>query len=292
MILVTGATGFVGSEIVRQLVAQGKKVRAIKRATSNTRFLADCEGKFEWMDADILDIPSLEKAFQGVEYVIHSAAMISFNPAMTERMHKINIEGTANMVNLALDFGVKKYVQVSSVSAYGRYEIKQEIDEKLKWKEHKDNTQYAISKFRAELEVWRAQEEGLSTVIVNPSTILGVGDWTQGSCQIFKNVYDEIAFHPVGINGFVDVKDVADICIQLMESDIEAEKFIACAENHTFKDIFFKIADAFGKKRPSKPIPPILASIGWRYYWLKSKLLGQQPMVTKETVTYTARDYV
>lgn len=184
-ILVTGATGFVGAEIVKQLLAQNKSVRALKRASSNTHLLKDYEGRFEWVNGDVNDIPSLEKAFEGITHVYHSAAMISFDPAKKYTMFKVNIEGTANMVNLALAKGVEKFLHVSSVSAFGRYDIKHPINEQTKWVEHDENTNYAIAKHRSELEVWRAYEEGLNTVIANPATILGYGDWTQGSSQIF-----------------------------------------------------------------------------------------------------------
>lgn len=291
-ILVTGATGFVGAEIVKQLVNQGKLVKALKRKTSNTRFLKDYEGRFEWVIGDVNDVPSLESAFADVDYVYHSAAMISFDPAQKYKMFKVNIEGTANLVNISLEKGIKKFLQVSSVSAFGRYDIKHPINEETKWFEHDENTNYAIAKNRSELEVWRGQEEGLNMVIVNPATILGFGDWMQGSSQIFKNVYDEISFYPTGINGFVGLEDVAKACIQLMDSDINGERFIISAENLGFKELFEMIANGFGTKAPSKPISPFLRAIGWRFYWMKSKLLGQQPLVTKETTLYTSRDYL
>ena len=132
-ILVTGATGFVGAEIVKQLVNQGKSVKALKRKTSNTQFLKDYEGSFEWVMGDVNDIPSLESAFEDVDYVYHSAAMISFDPAQKHKMFKVNIEGTANMVNISLENGIKKFLQVSSVSAFGRYDIKHPINEETKW---------------------------------------------------------------------------------------------------------------------------------------------------------------
>ncbi len=291
-ILVTGATGFVGAEIVKQLIAQGKKVKALKRSSSNTQFLKDFEGQFEWVIGDVLDIPSLEEAFENVAYVYHAAAMISFDTAEKYEMFKINIEGTANMVNMALSKNIKKFLQVSSVSSFGRYDIKTDITEETKWIDHDENTNYAISKHKSELEVWRAKEEGLSMIIVNPSTILGFGDWTQGSSNIFKKVYDEISFYPTGINGFISVEDVAKASIKLMESNISGERFILSAENIYFKELFQKIALAFNKKAPSKPVTKFLQAIGWRVYWLKAKLTGAKEIITKETTLYTSRNYI
>ena len=291
-ILVTGATGFVGAEIVKQLIAKGEKVKALKRSSSNTNFLKDFEGQFELVIGDVIDVPSLELAFEDVEYVYHSAAIISFDPAEKYKMFKVNIEGTANMVNMALARKIKKFLFVSSVSAFGRYDIKKDISEETKWLEDAENTNYAIAKHRSELEVWRGHEEGLNMVITNPSTILGFGDWTQGSSQIFKNVYDGIPFYPTGINGFISLEDVAKACIQLMESNIRGERFIVSAENISFKDLFEKIAHCFGIKPPAKPLSPFIREIGWRFYWLKSKLSGQQALVTKETTLYTSRNYI
>lgn len=291
-ILVTGATGFVGAEIVKQLVDQGKQVKALCRQASNRRFLAAYEGRFEWVFGDVNDIPSLEAAFDEVSHVYHSAAMISFDPSEKFKMFKVNIEGTANLVNMALDKRIEKFVHVSSVSAFGRYDIQKDIDEEMKWEENDENTNYAIAKHRSELEVWRGKEEGLNMVITNPSTILGYGDWTQGSSQIFKNVYDSIPFYPAGVNGFVSVQDVARACIALMESDISGERFIVSAENISFKNLFEMIAKGFGKKAPTKPISPFIREFAWRFYWVRSKLLRQQPLVTKETTLYTSRNYI
>lgn len=290
-VLITGANGFVGTEIAKQLIDKGYQVRALKRESSDTSWLGEYQEKIEWVIGDVINIPSIQEAMNDVDYVIHSAAMISFVESEKYKMFKVNIEGTANMVNVALDFPIKKFVQVSSVSAFGRYEIKKNINENTKWLEHPENTNYAIAKHRSELEVWRAHEEGLPMVIVNPSTVLGYGDWTKGSCQLFKNVHDEISFYPTGINGFISVGDVARATIALMESEINGERFILSAENVSFKQLFEWIANGFNKKVPSKPISPFIRELGWRFYWLKSKLLGQQPLVTKETTLYTSRDY-
>jgi len=290
-ILVTGATGFVGAQIVRQLIAKGKKVRILIRKNSNLRYLKDVEDQVELVIGDLLDVPSLEEAFQNVTQVYHAAAMISFDPKKKYTMFKINIEGTANMVNVALSSKVEKFLHVSSVSAFGRYDIRKEINEETKWVEHDDNTNYAISKNRSELEVWRAKEEGLNVVIVNPGTILGFGEWAQGSSNIFKKIYQEVNYYPTGTTGFVGVEDVAKASIQLMESDISGERFILCAKNTTYKEIFQKIAVGLNKKKPSKPVDKFLINFGWRFYWLKDRIIGQQSIISKETALYTSRNF-
>lgn len=290
-VLVTGGTGFLGSYLIRQLLDEGFHVRALKRKSSKTHLLGDAVDKVEWVEGDVLDVPGIEDALQGIDKVYHSAAVISFAPSERKWMFKINIEGTANMINLSLDAGVKKFCQVSSVSSLGRYEMKGKIDESREWKKHKHNTNYSISKYLSEMEVWRGQAEGLSTVIVNPATILGAGNWESGSCAIFGKIGDGLKFYTSGLNGFVDVRDVADITIKLMESDIEGERFVIMEDNYRFKDIFFMIADAMNKPRPALAANPLFTAIAWRTEWLKSKLTGKQAIITRETARYTQMDY-
>lgn len=290
-ILVTGGSGFLGSEIVKQLIQKGYNVKALKRSNSDTSFLKDYEGKFEWIIGDILDIDSLENAMQDVSQVYHTAAMISFSPSEKYKMFKINIEGTANVVNTALNKKISKLLYVSSINAFGTYPFKEQVSEKTKWKEHPDNTNYAISKHLAELEVWRGKEEGLNVLIVNPSTILGEGNWDKGSLQIFKQVYNGIPYYPKGSMGFVGVKDAAKATIQLMDSNIKNEQFILNSENLKYKTLFELIAKEFGVKAPQKELSPFIRAIGWRFYWLKSKLTGEQPLITKKTTQFTQWDF-
>lgn len=291
MNLVTGATGFVGSYIVRELVMRGEKVRAIKRSNSSVELLKDLEGKFEWVEGDVLDVVSLEDAMRGVSRVYHSAAMISFLSHEVPLMYKINIEGTANVVNACLAAGVEKLLHVSSISALGVCGENEVLDESKKWKDDKSNSAYAISKFRAELEVWRGQEEGLNVLIAMPSTVLGFGNWLTGSSQIFKQIHDGIPYYPKGSNGYVSAEDVARACADLMNTNLSGERFIINAENLSYKNLFEMIAKGFGVKAPSKPMPDLIGTIGWMYYWLKSKLLGQQPLITRETLKLTNTKY-
>ena len=280
MILVTGGAGLVGTALVSQLLSQGKKVRAIYNRTPLKQLST---GNFEQVQCNILDVVGLEEAMKGIEQVYHCAAIVSFDPKQRSAMFKINIEGTANVVNAALDAGVKKLVHVSSVAALGRIRENEPINESMNWTEETSNSKYGQSKYLAELEVWRGIGEGLDAVIVNPVLILGAGDWNGGSVQVFKSVYDEFPWYTDGVTGFVDVKDVVKIMILLMESDITAQRFILSAENRTFRYVFNLIAKGFDKRPPHKKVTPALAKIVWRLEAIKSRFTGKAPLVTKET---------
>jgi dihydroflavonol-4-reductase len=280
MILVTGGAGLVGKELIIQLLQSGKQVRAIYNKT----ILADFQNEnLQQMQCDILDVIGLEEAMKDVEQVYHCAAIITFNPRRKQEMFKINIEGTANVVNAALDAGIKKMVYVSSVAALGRIREDGPINETMNWTEETSNSAYGQSKYLAEMQVWRGIGEGLEAVIVNPVIVLGAGDWNAGSSQIFKNVYTEFPWYTNGSTGFVDVRDVAKAMIELMNSDVVAERFILSAENRTYADVFNLIAKAFGKKPPHKQVTSVIAKIVWRLERIRSLFTGKEPLITKET---------
>ena len=281
MVLVTGGAGLLGKELITQLLSQGMRVRAIYNKSTLPDFDSD---NLEQVQCNILDVIGLEEAMQGIEKLYHCAAIVTFNPKKRAELFKINIEGTANVVNAALDAGVKKMLHVSSVAALGRIRENEPINETMNWSEETSNSRYGQSKYLAELEVWRGIGEGLDAVMVNPVLILGDGDWNNSSSRVFKSVYEEFPWYSDGTTGFVDVRDVAKAMIQLMESNISAERFIISAEDRSFADVFNLIAKAFGKKPPHKKVTPALASIVWRLEAIKSRFTGKEPLVTKETV--------
>lgn len=291
MILVTGGTGLVGAHLLLQLAGEGKKVRAIYRSSitiEKTKNLFIHYGKFssfdtiEWLEANILDVPSLEPAFIDVEYVYHCAAYISFDPADEEKLRKVNIEGAANMVNCSLDFGVKKFCHVSSVAALGDLKEGETVtDEETEWNPEVSHSDYALSKYGAEMEVWRAWQEGLNVVVVNPGLIFGYGFWSQGSGEVFNSVYKGQPFYSKGNCGAVAVHDVVLIMRQLMNSDISGERFILVGQNITFQDVLNAIADGMNKKRPVIAATPLMTSFAWRADWFLSKISGRKRRFTK-----------
>ncbi len=283
VILVTGGTGFIGSYMIRLLIKNGYRVRALRRAGSPMDLIQEVAAQVDWREADVTDITALEEAMVGVTHVIHCAAMVSFHPRDVPRMMNINVSGTANVVNLALENGIQKLVHVSSIASLGRVKDRPSLDESSKWIQSSGNSQYAISKYQSEQEVWRGHAEGLPVAIVNPAVVLGSGFWNVGTGRMFSQVYKGLKFWSVGRTGLVDVRDVAKFMLMLLESDIDGERYILNAQNTLFRDLFFLVADALNVKRPFIKVTPLLAEVAWRVEWLKEKITGAEPVVTRES---------
>lgn len=281
-IFLTGATGFVGAYLLKALLREGYAVRALKRKNSNLQLLEEDAKAVEWVEGDLLDLPFIEEAMDGIDQVYHAAAMVSFDVKDVRKMMEVNVRGTENLVNTALLKKVGKFLHISSIAALGRKKNKVEIDEKAQWENNSINSNYAISKFKAECEVWRGVQEGLNAVIVNPSVILGAGFWRSGTSQMFWKVQKGLRFYPKGITGFVDVRDVALAAVALMESNISAERFILNGENYSYKQLFSEMALTLDKQPPKWKMPSWGVELMWRAELLRSKALGVKPLITKE----------
>lgn len=301
MILVTGGTGLVGSHLLYNLLKTNDKVKAIYRREHKLElvkkvfayFTSDHESlyqKIEWINADITDLPSLQKAFKNVDYVYHCAAFVSFEPDKYHQLRKINIEGTANVVNICVSNKVKKLCYISSIATIGRRQNPQElITEDTNWNQDDDNSVYAITKYGAEIEVWRGAQEGVDTVILNPGIIIGPGLWNSGgSSSLIKKIHQGMSYYTHGVTAYVDVNDVVRTMILLMQSPIKNERFIAISENLSFKEFQHKTALALGVKPASKEATPFILSIGWRLDWLSRLLTGKRRRLSKQ-MTKSAR---
>ncbi len=283
MILVTGASGFLGNELVKQLVANNESVRIIVRPSSDISHLASIKDKIEIMEGDILDVPSLEVAMDGIEKIYHSAAVIGYDDSFYDSMYKCNIEGTANVVNVALTKGIKKLLHVSSIAAIGG-KPNDLISEETKWEKNEWTTHYGITKMLAEREVWRAKQEGLEVVIVNPGIILGSSsNENKATMRVFKRIASgKMPFYSNGTNGFIDVREVARICIQLMNSPIHSERFILINQNLSFKDYFERIAKRLNVQPPKRALNKTLGNVFLFADWMASTLSRRKRSFTKE----------
>ncbi len=282
-IFVTGATGLLGTYLIQHLLKENQEVVALYRKTVPNNFTTQENRRITWVQGDIFDPLLLEEIMRECDRVYHCAGLVSFNPSKVRLLMKVNVEGTANIVNAALSAGVKKLVHVSSVAALGRKRNNSTVTEKVKWDDNANPSVYGKSKYLGELEVWRGIAEGLDAVIVNPVIILGKGDWHHGSSATFRNAFNEFPWYTEGVSGFVDAEDVAKLMVMLMNSDINAERFIVTAENKSYREVFTEMALAFGKKPPTRKVSPFLAAIVWRLERLKSFFTGEDPLLTKET---------
>ena len=276
-ILVTGGAGLVGNELIKQLLDAGEKVKAIYHSSP----ISISHPSLSIVQCDILDVVLLEEVMEGITHVYHAAALVSYDPKDKHQLLKINIEGTANVVNACIKARVEKLVHVSSVAALGRIRKEEMVTEKMNWTEETSNSIYGKSKYYGEMEVWRGAAEGLKAVIVNPSLIFGGDNWETGSVAIFKNVYNEFPWYTNGVTGVVDVRDVARAMILLMNSPISAERFILNGGNVSYREIFTLIANCFGKKPPSKKVTPFLAEMVWRIEVLKNLFTGKEKFIDK-----------
>jgi nucleoside-diphosphate-sugar epimerase len=299
MILITGATGLVGSHLLYRFRESAKNIKALYRnekSIEKTRLVFSSYSAgdeklvddFIWEKCDILDLPRLEKVIKGVKTVYHCAA--SLDSDNFEKIKEINVTGTANVINIALLHGVKKLCHVSSIAALGEPVGERLINEDDYFNLDKRNTDYAISKYGAEMEAWRANQEGLPTVIVNPGVILGEGDWNTGSGQIFLKTYRGNRFYTAGCSGFVDVRDVVAIMQNLTESDVSNQRFILVSENASFKNVLSLAAESLGKAPPKIRLNQwflkSISVLSWparALGWVKGLSLAQVDTYTSKT---------
>ncbi len=300
MIFVSGGTGLVGSHLLYDLLNSGKKVRALRRPSSNMKWVKkvfayyDDEpeklfDQIEWVEGDILDYHSLQDLLPGVSEIYHCAAIVSFHPNDHDSMLNNNVKGTENLINAAIHNQVVKFCHVSSIAALGKTQDGTEINEETYWVPSKRKSSYSLSKFFSEMEVWRGIEEGMEAVIVNPSIILGPGNWDIGSPKLFQAIWKGLKYYTKGETGFVDVRDVSKAMICLMDSsNFEATKnqrFILNAGNLSYQDFFNKIADALQKPRPRTFASDLILQASWRAARLASFFSGRRPFITRDAVS-------
>lgn len=293
MILLTGGTGLVGSHVLFEITRSKIPVRAIYRDASriqNVKKVFDFYSKgtphnfelIEWFEADVLDLIQLEDAFVGITEVYHCAAMVSFARRDFNKMMRINREGTNNLLNFSLENKVRKFGYISSTAAIGG-QVDSLTTENTKWKQSPKTSGYSITKYSAEKEVWRAKEEGLDVLIVNPSVVIGAGNWNESSMTIFRTVNNGLKFYTPGQNALVDARDIATVLVKLMNSDIKNDRFLLISENLPFKNSLQQIAKALGKKGPTIATPKWMIGLAWRLSALVALITRKSPTITKDS---------
>ena len=289
MVLVTGGTGFLGAILIKQLIASGVDVRATKRTSSTIP--TDLIGlpRLQWVNADITDFFALEDAFEEVSKVYHCAALISYHVADKKKLMAINVEGTANVVTLAMERQVR-LLHVSSIAAVGRAKDGNETTENDLWEYSADQSGYAIAKYEAEMEVWRGIAEGLNAVIVNPALIIGPTAGVMGSGAIFSLLHKGLKFYTGGSVGLIDVEDAAKAMILLMDNAaIRGERYLLSNVNMPHKELLERCSDYLNKPAPQIQATPFMLSIAWRTAKLMAMFTGKVPLLTKESARASNR---
>ena len=298
MIFLTGGTGMLGAHLLLDLTKSGAKVRALKRTNSDLSvvrkifswYSSEADMLFqqiEWFEGDMLDKSSLREGMAGADAVVHAAAKISFDPRDHAAMLLENVEGTANMVDMALELNIPRFCHVSSVAALGDQDGGMPVDEAFSWKNDRRRSAYSESKFLSEMEVWRGVQEGLESVIVNPSIILGPGNWNSGSPRFFQTVAKGMKFYTKGQAGYVDVRDVTSAILALLQAkdweEVKNQRYVLSAENLPYREFFDRIAEALHRPKPTIPANRLMLQLGWRASRLVSFLTGTYPALTRET---------
>ncbi len=291
MILVTGSTGLVGRHLMLALLKDGKPVRALYRSEDKKKevelFYAFAKAdslikKIDWQQGDITDVPRLEMIFVGVTQVYHCAALISFDPYQFKKLTKINIEGTANVVNLCLANDVQKLIHLSSIATLAQTPYNP-ITEENHWDPDTKNSVYALTKYGAEMEVWRGTQEGLNALIFNPGIILGEGNYHSGSGVVFTRAFQEKKYVPKGKSAIIDVKDLVELMLRGMSSSLIQKRYITISENITYKSLASSIANVLKKKAPTKTV----TNWQWRiivfFDWVRGLLIKKRSITTVDS---------
>ncbi len=289
-IFLTGATGFVGSYIARHLLQANYEVVAIHRSQSKFSLVSDIYDRIEWIECDLKELDLIEDRLQDIDAVIHSGALVSFSPEDNDELMAVNVAATEELVNICLEHKVKRLVHLSSIAALGRYKGNHLIDEKAEWSDSPQNTPYAASKNLGERAVWRGAAEGLDTIILNPSLIIGPGDYINGTSAIIPKLLKGIPFYPIGSTGFVDVRDVARFAVASLTTEMSGERFIISAENNTYKAYLSLISKELAIKAPGIPLNKFLGALAWRGDYLRNKIFGNGRLFTKEMIHASSTD--
>lgn len=297
MILVTGSTGLLGSHVVVELLHKGYEVRAMFRDEArkdvifrllNFYYPAEKETllrKLSWFKGDVLDLIDVEDSLKGVSKVVHCAALVSFHRRDFNVLFKVNRQGTANLVNFALNSEVDQFIHVSSTAAIGS---DSQFTDGLKresnlWNPNDEVSGYSLSKFSAEKEVWRANEEGLPVSVVNPSLMFGPGSWEESSLKIFRTLHEGLKYYTKGSNAFVDVRDVTKFILMLIETERTGERYLVTGTNLTFKELFDQVCKQLNVRAPFKLAGPFLIGLAWRLSGILGRIQGKRPTITKES---------
>jgi dihydroflavonol-4-reductase len=293
--LVTGATGIVGSHVVLELLQRNQPVVAAKQKNSNLKqveklfsyYTPNHKQLFEkitWVELDVCDIFSIEDALEGISTVYHCAGFVSFNKSDRKKLMQINETGTANVVIACMKKKIDALCHVSSLATINNLDYTLPLHEEVFWKASGKESDYALSKYNAEREVWRGIEEGLNAVIVNPGIILSSGFWHQSSSQIFDTCYNGNKFYTNGMGSYISANDVAKAMIELTQKRLFANRYILIENSYSYHDIFNQIHAHLEKPLPTIQATRIVLEIGKIGTALISFFSGKKQKITRSII--------
>ena len=283
--LVTGCTGLVGNNVVRQLLERGNPVRVLARATSDPRPLEGLD--VEVFHGDVRDIESVKRACDGVERVVHAAGIVKIGWAGLDDQRAVNVEGTRNVAIAAREHGAKM-VHVSSADAVGMGTLESPADEETEAMA-RILTPYVVTKREAEAAVNEQIAEGLWAAIVNPAFMLGPWDWRPSSGEMLLEVArGKGLFAPRGHFSVVDVRDVTAGILAAFERGQSGRRYLLCGENISYFNAWKTFAEVTGARRPLTPIGPAISWIAGRTGDLVGRISGNEPNVNSGAIAMAA----
>ena len=290
MNLVTGATGILGSHVLLRLLEEGQPVIACRQKNSDLKKVEklftwykkdELYKSIQWKELDINDLFSIEDALEGVHTVYHCAGFVSFNKKDREKLFKINDKGTANLVTACLEKKIDALCHVSSIGTINNSDARGPLHEDVFWKKKGNESDYALSKYNAEREVWRAMEEGLNALVVNPGVILSPGFWNQSSSRLFTTCYKGNLFYTSGQTAYIAARDVARAMVQLTRQRQFGNRYILTENNYSFKQVLDHVSTQLGKKKPMIKAGFYLLHAGRFFDYFFSKVTGREQVLTK-----------
>jgi dihydroflavonol-4-reductase len=295
-VFITGISGLVGSAVARRAVAMGHTVSGLTRSATFPANLVSIKESVKLYEGDILDVLSLEEPVKNADLIVHAAAMVSFLPKDRQAMFDINVRGTAQLVNECLRHENKTFCFISSVAALGK-PIKPKnqqitsINENQKWVDEAENSFYGKTKFLAECEVWRAEAEGLNTMVLNPSVVIGESYLKQSSSKLFDYIKKGRKFYTDGLINYVDAEDLSLALFDIYDKKAYNSRFILNAGTISYNSFFEMLATKMNKKAPNIKLGKLWIAVLWRLEYLRSILTGAQPLISKETSQSAASFY-
>ncbi len=259
-ILVTGATGFIGSHITRKLLQRGERVKILLRKSSKTSNIEDMD--VERVYGDVMDMNSVNEALKGCDTLYHTAGVASFRKEDYQKMEEINVKGTSNILNAALNAGIKKVVHTSSVAAIGVDSHRGIANEETEYSLDYLGVKYLDTKHRGEQIALELAKQGLPLVVVNPATVIGTGDIYLSSTAFILWFYKKkFPGYMDGTLNMVDVEDVAEGHILAAEKGKVGERYILGNQNFTLLELFNLLEEVTGVPKPKMKIPYFMALI-------------------------------